>query len=405
MSDAATDGDHLPPSEWNRLILRLLPVGQTTQLLADLALAWLTVTRATAVLVFLPPDEADKSRGSFATVAAPPTPVELRRTEDRAPRLDEVFKELSRILNGGNLPQLPSDARQEQFPFEHDERSFGGVILFQTQQGAYDPGEATFLAELSARLISQALDRERTAGERRVLLSPDEAKLEALAEFAAGAGHEINNPLAAISGRAQLLLRGETDPQRRQALHTIGGQVDRIRDMIGDVMLFARPPEPVCEALLLGEVVAATVDRMNGPEFDANRRITLDDGPDVPIWADRTQLHVVINSLLANSLDAAGPGGRVSITTEPLAAEEPPLALLSITDNGPGLTAADCEHLFDPFYSGRQAGRGLGFGLSKCWRIVSNHRGRIEVDSVPGVETTFRVFWPSGPPGNAAAAD
>ena len=68
------------------------------------------------------------------------------------------------------------------------------------------------------------------------------AKLEALAEFAAGAGHEINNPVATIVGRAELLLKGETNPERRQALLTIGAQALRIRDMIGDLMVFARPP-------------------------------------------------------------------------------------------------------------------------------------------------------------------
>ena len=69
-------------------------------------------------------------------------------------------------------------------------------------------------------------------------------KLEALAEFAAGAGHEINNPVATIVGRVQMLLEGEADEDRRQQLITIGAQALRIRDMIGDLMLFARPPQP-----------------------------------------------------------------------------------------------------------------------------------------------------------------
>ena len=62
--------------------------------------------------------------------------------------------------------------------------------------------------------------------------------------------------------------------------------------------------------------------------------------------------------------------------------------------NGPGLSDKDRVHLFDPSYSGREAGRGLGFGLCKCWNIVSGHGGRIEVDSVPDVATAFRVFLP-----------
>src|SRR6185437_5765902 len=69
-------------------------------------------------------------------------------------------------------------------------------------------------------------------------------KLAALAEFAAGAGHEINNPLAVISGRAQLFMRHEQDPERRRELAVINAQARRVHEMIADLMLFARPPEP-----------------------------------------------------------------------------------------------------------------------------------------------------------------
>src|SRR5882724_357569 len=82
-----------------------------------------------------------------------------------------------------------------------------------------------------------------------------ELKLRALAEFAAGAGHEINNPVATIAGYAQQLLADETDPDRRHALATIGAQAYRIRDMIGDVMLFARPPQPRPEQIDLTAAV------------------------------------------------------------------------------------------------------------------------------------------------------
>ena len=88
-----------------------------------------------------------------------------------------------------------------------------------------------------------------------VTVAADDSRLESLAEFAAGAGHELNNPLATIVGRVQLLLRDETDPARRQALETIAGQAYRVRDMISDVMLFARPPQSESRAGDLSEVV------------------------------------------------------------------------------------------------------------------------------------------------------
>jgi C4-dicarboxylate-specific signal transduction histidine kinase len=75
---------------------------------------------------------------------------------------------------------------------------------------------------------------------------------------------------------------------------------------------------------------------------------------------------------------------------------------LVVSDNGRGLSQADREHLFDPFYSGRQAGRGLGFGLSKCWRIVTGQGGRIDVSENDEAGVTFTVWWP-GPRGEDAS--
>ena len=139
-------------------------------------------------------------------------------------------------------------------------------------------------------------------------VSVDDAKLEALAEFAAGAGHEINNPLATISGRVQLLLRDETDPERRRALATIGGQAYRIRDMIGDLMLFARPPRPEPAGWNLVEVVDTVVESLQETIAQHRLELTIDAADDVAIWADRTQLEVVISCLLQNSIEASPDG-------------------------------------------------------------------------------------------------
>src|SRR5262249_11321939 len=140
-------------------------------------------------------------------------------------------------------------------------------------------------------------------------------KLRALAEFAAGAGHEINNPVATIVGYAQQLLAGENDPDRRHALATIGAQAYRIRDMIGDCMLFARPPLPQPEPLELVAVVRESVARFAQEAQEAALRIEFAPGEQVPIFADPLQLRIVISSLLHNCLEALPPGGTVAIET------------------------------------------------------------------------------------------
>lgn len=220
------------------------------------------------------------------------------------------------------------------------------------------------------------------------------AKLEALAEFAAGAGHEINNPVATIVGRAELLLKGETNPERRQALLTIGAQALRIRDMIGDLMLFARPPKPEPKSLNLVEVVDEVLRKLY-ETFQAKSLIVARLGElSVPILADAVQLRVVVSNLVLNSANASAIGGSITIECSNCEADSRRSAVLVVQDRGAGLSPVEREHLFDPFFSGRQAGRGLGFGLCKCWRIVDQHGGRIDCESTTEHGTIFRVTWP-----------
>lgn len=222
-----------------------------------------------------------------------------------------------------------------------------------------------------------------------------ELKLRALAEFAAGAGHEINNPVATIAGYAQQLLAGETDPDRRQALATIGAQAYRIRDMIGDVMLFARPPQPRPESIDLPAAVREVVAKLSDEVRDSRVQIHVDAPFETHILADPVQFRVVLGALLRNSLESSGSTGHVTVTVRPIHESARRWAQLTIADSGSGLTDQEREHLFDPFFSGRQAGRGLGFGLPKAWRIITLHGGRIEVETPATGGVKFTIYWPS----------
>ena len=263
-------------------------------------------------------------------------------------------------------------------------RPIGELILWEARSLPNDL--QSYLSQCTADLLFRALANDRVL---------QEAKLKALGEFAAGAGHEINNPIAAISGRAQLLLRGETDPQRRQHLLTIGAQALRVRDMIGDTMLFARPPEPQPQLWNLTEVVSQVQEKF-AEQCQLHRlSIVGEQSDEVPIWADRTQLCVVVSELLRNAIEASPDGGQITIETIcETTSDACTWARLTIRDEGPGLSDESREHLFDPFYSGRQAGRGLGFGLSKCWKIVTNHGGWI--DTPPADHgSTIVIQWPA----------
>jgi signal transduction histidine kinase len=221
-------------------------------------------------------------------------------------------------------------------------------------------------------------------------------KLDALKELAYGASHEINNPLANIAARAQTLLRDESHPERRRTLEAIHQQAIRAHEMISDLMLFARPPALALENIELNALLEQVM--MSVSSEAASRQIQLELAPAsgaLNLLADPEQLHVAVKAVITNAIEAIGRGGRVDISARKEVIEGKPSVVIEVRDNGPGISAEVREHIFDPFYSGREAGRGLGFGLSKCWRIVTEHGGDIDVASTPGQGATFTICLPT----------
>jgi signal transduction histidine kinase len=230
----------------------------------------------------------------------------------------------------------------------------------------------------------------------------ERAKLDAIKELAYGASHEINNPLANISARAQMLLRDERDPERRRALEAINQQALRAHEMISDLMLFARPPRLDLRLLDFPTVVEQIIAEVSG---ECTRRgiaiASRIEGMLPQMQGDAVQLAVALKAVVANSIEAIGQRGRVEISLKPLEGGanpgergSPAGVRIELRDNGPGISANAQPHMFEPFYSGREAGRGLGFGLSKAWRIIMAHGGRIWAESSGEDGATFVIELP-----------
>ncbi|MGO9109900.1 MAG: sensor histidine kinase [Thermoguttaceae bacterium] len=227
--------------------------------------------------------------------------------------------------------------------------------------------------------------------ERSLRETVEAEKIAAMAEFAAGAGHEINNPLAVIAGRAQLLLRDEADPERRRDLAVMNAQAMRVNEMIADLRLFATPPELERQPLDLTALVRGLIDEMQPMAAGQETTVRLAEGSSaVRIEADPVQLIVAMRSLCQNALEALGHGGRIEISV----IRDGDEASITVSDDGPGISTQQRQHIFEPFYSARQAGRGLGMGLSKCWRIVTQHGGRIVVGNRAGPGAVFTIRLP-----------
>jgi signal transduction histidine kinase len=278
-----------------------------------------------------------------------------------------------------------------------------------TESGAEPSGSATDLTwrawQAWAGLVAgraRLADRlERVVRAHRERVEAEEprlrqAKLDALAEFAAGAGHELNNPLAVIVGRAQLLLVRETDPGAIRSLRAILGQAQRAHRILRDLMYVARPPEPRPRFCQLDEVLRNCLrDARESADERGVRLISEPRQSETKVWADPEALRHLTEILLRNALEATQKGGTVRVG---LSAAAEAVSWV-VEDNGKGITATERTHLFDPFYCGRQAGRGLGLGLPRAARIVSQAGGEIRWHATPGQGTTFHVHLPlTGPP-------
>ncbi len=243
-----------------------------------------------------------------------------------------------------------------------------------------------------------ALLQEQIHGESERLQA---CKLAALAEFAAGAGHEINNPLAVISGQAQYLLghqeewfTDEGGTTVSTALYKIIAQTKRVHTILLDLMQFARPATPNNHwfdlPTLLGEVAASLRD------LAGEKKVRVEVGPcpaQMRVYADADQVRVALTCLLQNAVEAAPAEGWARVfLVDPIAAAE---VRIAVEDSGTGPDPTQRDYLFDPFYSGRSAGRGKGLGLPIAWRLMRQQGGDVRLaPQRPNEPTRFLLHLP-----------
>lgn len=230
--------------------------------------------------------------------------------------------------------------------------------------------------------------------QRRWRETLSEAKVAALRQFAYGLSHEINNPLANISTRAQGLLRGERDAEKRESLQKIIDQARRAHEMTADLMFYAHPPAPVLRDVDLAQLIRLAVEREAG--LARSRRIEVRDsspGGALKAVADREMVAEALRALIRNAVEAIGCDGRVLVSGRGVrGVGEAESVLIEVGDSGPGLSDEAARHAFDPYYSGREAGRGLGVGLCRVAAIAAVHGGKVTLTGGPaGCLASLRI--------------
>ena len=233
---------------------------------------------------------------------------------------------------------------------------------------------------------------DRIKMEQQLLIA---SKLASIGELAAGVAHEINNPLTAIMGYAQLLANDDEVPVNIRAdLEKIYNQSQRAARIVQNLLTFARNYTPEKSVIDLNELILKTLELRSYEHRVGNTEVITELQSGLPgISADENQIQQVILNIIINaeqSISVKKKAGTIKIVTR--TAEDK--IRISISDDGPGIPREILDRLFDPFFTTKDVGQGTGLGLSVCHGIITNHGGRIYAESVVGEGATFIIELP-----------
>jgi len=252
-------------------------------------------------------------------------------------------------------------------------------------------------AEHFARLVSkptQTVGFPDVEVPGRVKSSED--SLNALAEMAAGAAHELNNPLAVISGRAQLLAEAQSDQETKEILKQIYENAREASGIVENLMSFAEPPRPRLARTnvkkMLDEAVQLTSRKTNIEMLDVRAEIAENVES---VFVDSAQIVSAIANIISNAVESYGDkSGPVEITAG--IDESGELVELTIKDQGCGMEAETLKKVTQPFFSAKPAGRKRGMGLAYAARFIQINKGVLNIESELGSGTTVTIFLPAG---------
>jgi len=332
---------------------------------------------------------AEQKQGKFAIVDA----------VDAKERLGWLFDQISVPIN---------IQKTKAFGLVSNGRVVGGLIF--EQRVPVDASEQLEMFEVISSIVGNIIDMARVSQEQGRLAehfaeilgqvregrgaSSQLSSLESIAEIAAGAGHELNTPLAVISGRAQLLYEGEKDKSKKQMLKQIQDRAKEISGIISELMDYAKPRKAVAKLISLSVLVSEAIERTAQKHKLGNMDVELDRIDELgDVCVDREQIIRVIGNILSNALESFD-GGNGPIRISGRCSQSESSTAFEIIDSGQGMSGETVSKAIQPFYSARPAGRGRGMGLAHAARLLMLNKGKMQIKSTPGKGTTVTVTLP-----------
>ena len=286
-------------------------------------------------------------------------------------------------------------SNQVEYRFRHK----SGAYRWYAESTAFlwDDGSSPTAEVGTIRDVSQSKEAEQA-----VLVA---SRMEATATLARGIAHEFNNLMVGVLGNAQLLeLRSSLDDNALRMLRAIGASAQKASELAQKMLAFARGGKYETRTVDMNEVVRTTL-QLEKLTFPPRITTETDLSPDLwPITADPVQMSQIVMSLSLNAAEAIKETGKILVATRNIDVDadytrgrkglaEGPHVCLTVRDDGEGMSPDTKARIFEPFFSTKFPGRGLG--LAAVYGIVKNHGGHISVSSEPGLGTTMEVYLPA----------
>ncbi len=244
----------------------------------------------------------------------------------------------------------------------------------------------------------RAAEREREAFERRMA---EAEKMLAIGRVVSGVAHELNNPLAVVLGQSEQLYETARESEMRSGLRMINEQAQRARHIVKDLLAFARRRDDAREPVNMAASARRVAASQNGQATDHGVTL-LTNLPErlPPVVADPLAIEQVLVNLIDNALDAAGPGGTVTVSGRGANGR----AEVLVEDSGPGIADDMVARIFEPFFTTKPTGQGTGLGLSVSTGLAEQHGGTLRVENRPtqGIGARFILSIPIDPEAMAA---
>jgi len=401
--------------------------GAPIDIAEDFAVGWQKFYQTGKVCLYLVPAIGSQTLEAVVVETLAQTKTVILNAPDDAPAIPRTIASDFAILNaqeqvGWLFEQLDVDFELSQtklLPLLSNNKAVGAVAFELRYPGdtdlyreqfrlvtsiagsvldlAFASAERQRFAEQFAKLISKPKDMQQqstveTAAKQTQQPSVKDNPLAALAEMAAGAAHELNNPLSVISGRAQLLAGAETDPGKKRILEQIQKNANELSAIVNDVMAFARPEQPrptqTDVKQILDEAMQLTSMKTKAENIDAQIEVAENVGN---VFVDSGQVVSAIANVICNAVESySDEMGSVKITAD--VSEGGDFVKLQIVDFGCGMDAETVKKSTWPFFSSRPAGRKRGMGLAHTARLIQLNDGSLDIASEPGKGTTVTIL-------------